>query len=494
MTAATTRSNPNSLKDDRVESPAEAHEQISSETTIEQEIEAINSELSEAEATYLKAGKAALSLYILLGEKLSIAKSDPEIGGYGKWGKWIKERGIDENRDRRARRISLPENQAKLKEIASSRSVTLTDFTLTEALNLISSKQLPEAEEISFEEVRDRFAPWGEFDRNPEGSRFKYTFSRPGSTHHFRGLNEALKWRDEHCREDNRLDAIRPATEELKVSPFVPEIVSRAEAIQSDFKIGDRTTIGDKPAIVTEILETGEIGVTTLDGNADQKYLMSDGTPTTAVEIVRRDVPVQDARTVHARQVMTSALTCEHYTPEDILEAVYNCLGEVTLDPCSNAYGDAANVKAQSHFTQKDDGLSKPWGKAEDPGRVFMNSPYSMPKLDGAGGIVLNIKGQPVMESVMHLWVDKILEEFKAGRVSEAIALVKGDTSTKWHRKLRDFVRCEYAGRVVFVGNDGPATFCTHLFYLGDDIGKFWRSFAELGDIWQRIEPGMFGE
>lgn len=98
------------------------------------------------------------------------------------------------------------------------------------------------------------------------------------------------------------------------------------------------------------------------------------------------------------------------------------------------------------------------------------------------------------MISVMNLWVNKILHEWESGHLRWAIALVKGDTSTQWHRKFRDFIRCEYAGRVEFLGNEGPATFCTHLIYIGEDIASFYWNFAELGDIYQRLDSEMFGE
>lgn len=162
-----------------------------------------------------------------------------------------------------------------------------------------------------------------------------------------------------------------------------------------------------------------------------------------------------------------SSGTPEHYTPSEIVSAVLACMGEIDLDPCSNS-ADAPNVPAHQHFTASDDGLSREWH-----GRIYMNPPY----------------GREIMQ-----WVSKLCAEHEAGRTVEAIALVPARTDTAWFARLRDYPVCFITGRLTFIGNDDPAPFPSAVFYLGDDIGGFYRAFASLGDIWQRLEPDNEGQ
>lgn len=156
----------------------------------------------------------------------------------------------------------------------------------------------------------------------------------------------------------------------------------------------------------------------------------------------------------------------EHYTPAGIIEAAVACMGAIDLDPCSNSH-ETPNVPATNHYTVADDGLAKPWH-----GRVYMNPPY----------------GREISA-----WVDKLVSEYDRGNVTAAIALVPARTDTQWWLKMRDFPVCLVVGRLTFVGNDDPAPFPSAVFYLGNDLAAFYYAFNHMGDIWQRIEPDMFG-
>lgn len=163
-----------------------------------------------------------------------------------------------------------------------------------------------------------------------------------------------------------------------------------------------------------------------------------------------------------------SSETPEHYTPQVVIDATLACLGGIDIDPCSNS-SEQPNVPASVHFTREDDGLLQAWN-----GRVYMNPPY----------------GREIDQ-----WVEKLCEEHRAGRTTEAIALVPSRTDTQWWQRLRDFPVCFVTGRLTFVGNDDPAPFPSAIFYLGENIGAFYRAFHELGDCWQRMMPGVsFGE
>lgn len=150
----------------------------------------------------------------------------------------------------------------------------------------------------------------------------------------------------------------------------------------------------------------------------------------------------------------------EHYTPAAILDAVVDCLGAIDLDPCSNSQREP-NVPAVQHFTVAEDGLSQAWH-----GRVFMNPPYGR-EIDA--------------------WVQKLVDEHRAGRVTEAIALLPGRIDTQWIERLDDFMRCHVKGRLMFLGNDAPAPFPSVVVYLGEDFEAFIEAFQHIGSIWWRI-------
>ena len=155
---------------------------------------------------------------------------------------------------------------------------------------------------------------------------------------------------------------------------------------------------------------------------------------------------------------MFTSKSPEWYTPQHIIDSVLALFREIDLDPCSNAKGSAANVPALEHFTREDDGLSRAWH-----GRVYLNPPY------GRG---------------IRPWISKVRGEYEAGRVQEAVVLVKSATDTAWFRILSErFARCEVAGRLRFSGCPDPAPFPSTIFYLGDRVQRFAKVFGGFGVI-----------
>lgn len=159
-----------------------------------------------------------------------------------------------------------------------------------------------------------------------------------------------------------------------------------------------------------------------------------------------------------------SSETPEHYTPQVIIEAAVDCMGAIDLDPCSNSK-ESPNVPAAAHYTREDNGLAQPWHR-----RVYMNPPY----------------GREIDE-----WIAKLVSEYEAGNVTEAIALVPSRTDTQWWQRLRNYHVCLVTGRLKFIGNNDPAPFPSAVFYLGQNIGRFVYAFEELGDIWHRTIRGI---
>ncbi len=98
-----------------------------------------------------------------------------------------------------------------------------------------------------------------------------------------------------------------------------------------------------------------------------------------------------------------------------------------TLDPCATP----ANAKCRRYFTERDDGLRRPWGRA----RVFMNPPYGRE---------------------LEAWVRKA--RASADRGALVVGLLPVSTELGWwHEHVVDagaelrFVR----GRIRFVAPDG---------------------------------------
>lgn len=110
------------------------------------------------------------------------------------------------------------------------------------------------------------------------------------------------------------------------------------------------------------------------------------------------------------------------YTPPHIAELIVRVLGAIDLDPCAD---DGIHIPARLHYTQNDDGLSRPWY-----GRIFFNPPYSCP-------------GK---------WVAWFLQEYAAGRAIEAIALLPAATDTNWMSPiLAAQPVCFWKGRIKFL-------------------------------------------
>jgi hypothetical protein len=172
----------------------------------------------------------------------------------------------------------------------------------------------------------------------------------------------------------------------------------------------------------------------------------------------KEPAPVQEAPSQKLAPLMSSA-SSEWYTPGIIIDHALDALVEIDLDPCSNE--GEPNIPAAQHFTIQDDGLAQEWN-----GRVYMNPPY----------------GSEIVE-----WVKKLDEEYRAGRVTEAIALVPARTDTKWWRVLRDYPVCFIEGRLKFSGQENSAPFPSAVFYLGLSADTFISIFQDIGDVYERI-------
>jgi DNA N-6-adenine-methyltransferase (Dam) len=87
----------------------------------------------------------------------------------------------------------------------------------------------------------------------------------------------------------------------------------------------------------------------------------------------------------------------EFYTPPHIIEIARACMGGIDLDPASCALANET-VKAATFYDTRRNGLKRPWF-----GRVWLNPPYGRFSAP---------------------FVAKVVEELKAGRISQALILL----------------------------------------------------------------------
>lgn len=111
----------------------------------------------------------------------------------------------------------------------------------------------------------------------------------------------------------------------------------------------------------------------------------------------------------------------EWYTPKVYVDAVRILMAGITLDPASCAFANQV-VRAAMYYDIDSNGLDKPW-----EGSVFLNPPYGWDE-DG--------------ESNVAVWTAKLLAEFAAGSVQEAVLLVNATTERKWFQPLWQFPIC----------------------------------------------------
>jgi len=150
----------------------------------------------------------------------------------------------------------------------------------------------------------------------------------------------------------------------------------------------------------------------------------------------------------------------ESYTPEQYIESAREVMGSIDVDPASNEFANET-VKAKTYYTVEDDGLTKEWN-----GNVFLNPPYEFPLIKN--------------------FVDKLLEEYRAGRTKRAILLTNNNTDTQWFHDAGRVsgIICFTRGRINFYKKDGSVSQPTNgqaFFYFGDEPEKFKASFRQYG-------------
>src|SRR6266481_746008 len=100
----------------------------------------------------------------------------------------------------------------------------------------------------------------------------------------------------------------------------------------------------------------------------------------------------------------------EWYTPSRYIEAARQVMGGIDLDPASCEVANEI-VRATHYYTAKENGLEQRWY-----GNIWLNPPY----------------GKINNKSLILLFVEKLVSEYEAGNVEQAILLCDCDPDTSW--------------------------------------------------------------
>jgi len=162
----------------------------------------------------------------------------------------------------------------------------------------------------------------------------------------------------------------------------------------------------------------------------------------------------------------------EWYTPTEYIDSVHEVLGDIDVDPASNEFANRV-IRAKVFYTIDNDGFSKEW-----PGTVFLNPPYGR---DDEGS-----------DSNQARWSRRLIEQFKAGIVTEAIMLVNAVPGNRWFAPLWEFPICFVDHRIRFYNRDTKAGQPTHsnaFVYMGPNIDRFASAFRKHGVIAVQYKP-----
>lgn len=159
---------------------------------------------------------------------------------------------------------------------------------------------------------------------------------------------------------------------------------------------------------------------------------------------------------------MLQSMSNDWWTPKQYIDAVYEVMGGIDLDPASTEEANKT-VGAKTIYTEDNDGLSQIW-----QGRVFLNPPY--------GNLCREFIGQ--------------FYEFWGSSVVEAVILVNANSvDTDWFQPLFTGVMCFTDHRINFNSPYGEATASTHgncFIYFGPNEEKFAAVFEKFGNIVKR--------
>lgn len=176
----------------------------------------------------------------------------------------------------------------------------------------------------------------------------------------------------------------------------------------------------------------------------------------------------------------------ELYTDPRITASARKVMGRIDLDPASTPKANEM-VKARRIFTKEDDGLSKKW-----TGRVWLNHPFSRGESACKPGCTKKTcakRGYHIDEPIPgnKVWIAKLVGEFRAGHIKQALCITYASTSEAWFKPLLYFPQCFLTPRMnYYLPNGLPMEGVTKgsvVTYLGPNVDKFAEEFVQYGVI-----------
>lgn len=194
------------------------------------------------------------------------------------------------------------------------------------------------------------------------------------------------------------------------------------------------------------------------------------------------------------------------HTPIDILDMAREVMGSIDVDPASSA---AANerVRAKTFYTESSydvvgrmehDGMPirqyADWGGISQAweGNVWMNPPFGTPDSACKSGCTKKRCAKRGWHTSMALpgmadWIDRFIEEYTRGVMTQGICITFAATSEGWFQPLMPYPVCFPRKRTNYLLPDGTVYrgvtkgSCCH--YLGPNLKRFAEVFSRLGAV-----------
>jgi len=170
------------------------------------------------------------------------------------------------------------------------------------------------------------------------------------------------------------------------------------------------------------------------------------------------------------RPFVRTSLSNEWLTPSCYVDAARKVLGCIDLDPASSEIANQT-VKAARYYTKEENGLAKAWH-----GRVWLNPPY----------------GTTNGHSNQGIWAKRLIHEYSAANVQEAILLVTAATDMKWFQPLWAYPICFVDHGIFFYrphfNDDMKHGQGSCFVYMGKNEQTFIDTFSRFGRIARAID------
>ena len=154
-------------------------------------------------------------------------------------------------------------------------------------------------------------------------------------------------------------------------------------------------------------------------------------------------------------------------TPPHIIEAARSTMGDIDLDPASDAKANMT-VYARRILTEYDDALDPNTTWYSTGGRVWLNPPYKQPDV--------------------RLFAERLLKEIHNGNVIQAIWLSNNTTDTRHGQMLLSASqmvcftkRIKFLDHDTMLPNNSPLQGQMIIGFGGIDIQKFRKNFNDIG-------------